>query len=52
MSNCDDVKKIIKLILEENMKPGSGQAYSGYNDDNHSEQKVGVGVYCSPNPMF
>ena len=32
------------------MKPGSGQVYSGYNDDNHSEQKVGVGVYCSPNP--
>jgi hypothetical protein len=51
VSNSDDVKKIIKLILEENLKPGSGQAYSGYNDDNHPGQKVGVGVYCSPNPV-
>ena len=50
VSNSDQVKNIIKIILEQNLKPGGGQAYSGYNDDNHPGQKVGVGVYCSPNP--
>ena len=49
-NTSDEAKKIIKIILEQNLKPGSGQAFSGYNDDNHPGQKVGVGVYCSPNP--
>jgi hypothetical protein len=48
--SSDEVKKKIKLILETNLKPGSGQAYSSYDDANHPGQKVGVGVYCSPNP--
>ena len=50
VSNSDQVKNIIKDILEHNLRPGSGQAYKTYNDDNHPGQKVGVGVYCSPNP--
>ena len=43
------VKKNIKAILETNLRPGGGQAYRNYNDDNHPGNKVGVGVYCSPN---
>ena len=49
-SSSDQIKQIIKPILEQNLKPGSGQAYSGYDDANHPGQKVGIGVYCSPNP--
>ena len=49
-STSDQIKQIIKPILLNNLKPGSGQAYSGYDDVCHPGQKVGVGVYCSPNP--
>ena len=49
-NTSDQIKQIIKPILEQNLKPGSGQACSGDNDLNHPGQKVGVGVYCSPNP--
>ena len=48
--NSEEVKRIIKLILVQNLKPGSGQAYQNDNDLNHPGQKVGIGVYCSPNP--
>jgi len=48
--SSDDVKKNIKAILETNLRPGGGQAYKDYNDDNHPGNKVGVGVYCTPNP--
>ena len=49
-NTSDQIKQIIKPILEQNLKPGAGQAYSGYDDANHPGQKVGIGVYCTPNP--
>ena len=49
-NTSDEIKQIIKPILEKNLKPGKGQGYSSYNDAMHPGQKVGVGVYCSPNP--
>ena len=49
-SSSDQIKQIIKPILQNNLRPGSGQAYAGYDDACHPGQKVGVGVYCSPNP--
>jgi len=48
--SSDNVKKGIKSILETNLKPGGGQAYASHDDANHPGQKVGRGVYCSPNP--
>ena len=49
-NTSEQIKQIIKPILENNLKPGSGQAYSSYDDACHPGQKVGVGVYCTPNP--
>ena len=49
-STSDQIKQIIKPILEKNLKPGAGQAYRGHDDANHPGHKVGVGVYCTPNP--
>jgi hypothetical protein len=49
-STSDQIKQIIKPILEQNLRPGAGQAYAGYDDACHPGQKVGTGVYCSPNP--
>ena len=46
--NAEKVKETIKIILESNLKPGSGQAYKNANDYNHPGKKVGIGVYCSP----
>jgi hypothetical protein len=48
--SSDNVKKGIKSILETNLRPGGGQAYANHNDANHPGQKVGKGVYCSPEP--
>ena len=48
--SSDNVKKGIKAILETNLRPGGGQAYKDHDDANHPGQKVGVGVYCSPEP--
>ena len=48
--SSDNVKKGIKSILETNLRPGGGQAYRDADDANHPGQKVGVGVYCSPEP--
>jgi len=48
--SSDQIKQIIKPILEQNLRPGNGQAYAGYDDACHPGQKVGRGVYCSPNP--
>ena len=49
-NTSEQIKQIIKPILENNLKPGSGQAYSSYDDACHPGQKVGVGVYCTPYP--
>ena len=48
-NTSDQIKQIIKPILQNNLRPGAGQAYASYNDDNHPGQKVGKGVYCTPN---
>ena len=49
-NTSEQIKQIIKPILENNLKPGAGQAYSSYDDACHPGHKVGVGVYCTPNP--
>jgi len=48
-NSSDQIKQIIKPILQQNLKPGAGQGYSGSNDIFHPGHTVGVGVYCSPN---
>jgi hypothetical protein len=48
--SSDNVKRNVKNILETNLRPGGGQAYRNKNDDNHPGHKIGIGVYCSPNP--
>ena len=48
--NSDEqIKQIIKPILQQNLRPGAGQACSGNSDIFHPGQTVGIGVYCSPN---
>ena len=44
----DQIKKIIKTIVHENLKPGSGQACSAQNDRRHPGKKCGNGVYTTP----
>ena len=50
--SSDQVKNVVKLILENNLKPGAGQSLQNTPDDFHPGQLIGVGVYCSPNPLF
>ncbi len=49
-NSSDEIKSIVKKIIEENLKPGAGQGYSSYDDVKHPGNKVGIGVYCSPKP--
>ena len=42
------IKSIIKTIIHDNLKPGSGQACAGYEDIRHKGQKCGTGVYVTP----
>ena len=42
------IKSIIKTIIHDNLKPGSGQAFSGVDDIRHKGQKCGNGVYVTP----
>ena len=49
-NTSEEIKQIIKHILLNNLKPGSGQAYSLDNDACHPGHKVGKGVYCTPYP--
>ena len=44
----EEVRAIIKSILTSNLQPGKGQAFKNDIDFNHRTQKVGIGVYCSP----
>ena len=46
------LEKATNSILSEGFRAGKGQAYAEYNDDNHPGQKVGIGVYCSPDPTI
>ena len=44
------VEQATHNIIKGGFKAGNGQAYQNYDDYMHPGQKVGVGVYCSPNP--
>ena len=44
----DQIKQIIKTIVHDNLKPGSGQAFAGARDSRHSGQLCGNGVYITP----
>ena len=48
-NSSDQIKQIIKPILQQNLKPGAGQGCSGSNDIFHPGHTVGIGVYCTPN---
>ena len=48
--SSDNVKNIIKLILKGGLKPGSGQALKNEDDMMHPGKKIGIGVYCQPDP--
>jgi hypothetical protein len=44
------VEQAAHNIIKGGFKAGSGQAFQNYDDCMHPGQKVGVGVYCSPDP--
>jgi profilin len=44
------LEKATNCIINEGFKAGQGQAYANYDDARHPGQKVGKGVYCSPDP--
>ena len=44
------LEKASNLIIKGGFKAGSGQSYADDEDANHPGQKVGIGVYCSPDP--
>ena len=44
------VEKATNNIIKDGFKAGDGQAFSNHFDENHPGQKVGIGVYCSPDP--
>ena len=50
--SSENVKKIIKLILVGGLKPGSGQALKNEDDMMHPGKKIGIGVYCMPDPKI
>ena len=43
------LKSIIKTIIHDNLRPGSGQAFAGADDNRHKGQKCRTGVYVTPN---
>ena len=45
------LEKVTNCILKEGFKAGHGQAYAEDEDERHPWNKVGVGVYCSPDPL-
>ena len=47
--NSDQVKKITGLIINSELKAGSGQVHEDCLDKFHPGKKVGIGVYCTPN---
>ena len=44
------VEQAAHSIIKGGFKPGSGQSFQYDDDFMHPGQKVGVGVYCSPDP--
>ena len=45
----DQIKSIIKTIIHDNLKPGSGQAFACAEDIRHKGKQCGKGVYVTPN---
>ena len=45
----NNLKNLIKTIVHDNLRPGSGQACSRSNDKRHPGQFCGNGVYVTPN---
>ena len=50
--SSDNVKKVVGLIANSNLKQGKGQCYSNYDDYRHKGEKVKDGVYCTPDPKI
>ena len=50
MGSSFTLEKVTNSILSGGFKAGLGQAYAECEDARHPGQKVGIGVYCSPNP--
>ena len=50
MGSSFTLEKATNCILKGGFKAGWGQAYAECEDARHPGQKVGVGVYCSPDP--
>ena len=46
--NRNDVEEITNKIYHGGFKPGRGQYYANFDDINHPPNKIGIGVYCSP----
>ena len=44
------LEKVANNIIKGGFKAGAGQAFANCNDVMHPGQKVGIGVYCSPDP--
>ena len=44
----DQIKQIIKTIVHDNLRPGSGQAFSGARDRRHPGKLCEKGVYVTP----
>ena len=49
-TTSNDAKKVVGIIATSNLKKGFSQIYKDYEDCRHKGQKVGEGVYCTPNP--
>ena len=49
--SCNNVPQATNLIIKGGFKAGGGQDKASDNDLRHPGQKVGRGVYCSPNPQ-
>ena len=43
------IKNIIKTIIHDNLKPGSGQAFAQSRDCRHPGNLCNIGVYTTPN---
>ena len=50
MGSSFTLEKATNSILSSGFKAGWGQAYANDDDARHPGKKVGIGVYCSPNP--
>ena len=48
--SSDNVKKVVGLIANSNLKKGEGQSYADDDDYRHKGEKVKEGVYCTPDP--